>query len=148
MLSQLSFAGAGTSIKGKLSKLLQHRWPALNHLDLDGCFLDLADILVLTHRTICASHKTLPNITSVVLNVGDVRDPKFGASLATVDSPSFLTFLLPSVFPKGLYMKVQRPIDTALINMFQTALINIKTLDLKEVCKEEYQSLAVCISQE
>ena len=103
VLSHLSFAGAGISIKGKLSKLLQHRWPALTHLDLDGCFLDPIDISVLTHRIISVNQKTLPNVTSLVLNVGDVRDPKFGASLTAVDFPSLLTFLLPSVFPKGLY---------------------------------------------
>ena len=31
--------------------------------------------------------------------------------------------------------------------MFHIALVNIKTLDLKDVCKEEYQSLALCINQ-
>ena len=147
VLSHLSFAGAGTSIKGKLSKLLQHKWPSLTHLNLDGCFLDSTDIVILTQCFVSPTQKTLPNVTSLVLNVGDVRDPKFGTSLAAVNVPSLLTFLLPSVFPKGLHQKVQRPMDATLIKLFQFALVNIKTLDLKEVCKEEYQSLALCINQ-
>ena len=64
VLSHLSITDCGSSLTGKLPLLFDSPWSELTHLDLDGCFLDKADL------TLFRAHATLfPKLLSLTLSL-------------------------------------------------------------------------------
>ena len=83
-LSHLSIRDCGPSLTGKLPKLFDSPWGELTVLDLDGCFLDEADLALFR------SHATLfPKLLSLSLSLAFTLKPEI--SVFDVDWPRLET---------------------------------------------------------
>ena len=115
VLSDLSFEGCGSSLKGTLKLLFKSSCPTLKYLNLRKCELEQSDVPFLA-----AENGFLPNLTTLF----------FGFSI----KPSELANRMPCC-------KKEHVIDESVFSIFGQHWPLLTTLSLHGLCKQQYKRI-------